>query len=192
MPPVSRPSPITNTRPASFRRKVLKTFTLSNGQVIPAGVNLEAAAQGINHDSALHPDASKFDPFRFSRQRAAGNASASATNQFVSVNQSHLTFGLGRHACPGRFFAANEIKMILANALLRFDVKNLDGVEGRIPNLEFGTMVSFDNTPFLVGMLGVVLFLLTGIVYSGSHQVAAVQGGSSVGRVLEGGAGGRD
>ncbi|KAL2111172.1 hypothetical protein VUR80DRAFT_220 [Thermomyces stellatus] len=140
---------------ASFRRKVLKSFTLSNGQVIPAGVTIEASAQGINHDEAVYPEPSKFDAFRFSRTRAADadgkrSASAGATNQFVSVNQTHLTFGLGRHACPGRFFAANEIKMILANALLRFDVKNVDGVEGRIPNLEFGTMSVPDGSKTLL------------------------------------------
>ena len=138
---------VTNTEEskASFRRKALKTFTLSNGQVIPAGVNIEAAAYGINNDEDVHPDHATFDAFRFSRVREDGkhSAASTATSQFVSVNSSHLTFGLGRHACPGRFFAANEIKMILANALLRFDVKNVDGVEGRIPNLEFGSTVSF-------------------------------------------------
>ena len=176
--------PSLTRRAASFRRKVLKTFTLSNGQVIPAGVSIEASAQGVNHDSTLHSDPSKFDPFRFSRPRATDsdgkrNASASATNQLVSVNQSHLTFGLGRHACPGRFVAANEIKMILANALLRFDVKNLDGVEGRIPNFEFGAMVSADLYCSYHRHPGARRFrlLLTAVVDPGWFKVAAVQGG---------------
>lgn len=37
--------------------------------------------------------------------------------------------------------------MILANALMKFDVKNVEGVEGRIPNLEFAAMVGF-RPPF--------------------------------------------
>lgn len=156
------------TRPAaSFSRKVLKSFTLSSGQVIPAGAIIETPAIAINNDPSLHPDNEAFDPLRFYRPRADAaaegsgkkSAAAGAANQFVSVNQGHLTFGLGRHACPGRFFAANEIKMILANAVMRFDVTNLEGVEGRIPNLEFGAMVGL--SPLFPDCYDGVLILLT-------------------------------
>ncbi|SPO00184.1 related to cycloheximide-inducible protein CIP70 (cytochrome P450 family) [Cephalotrichum gorgonifer] len=138
----------------SFQRKALKNITLSNGQVIPAGVLIEVAAVGVNHDPAIHADDATFDPLRFYRPRseaeAESGAAAGAANQFVSVNQAHLTFGYGRHACPGRFFAANEIKMIMANALLRYDVRNVDGVEGRIPNLEFGNINVPDGSKSLL------------------------------------------
>ncbi len=53
-----------------------------------------------------------------------------------------MQFGVGRHACPGRFFAANEIKMIIANVVMAFDIKMPDGVEGRYNNLQFGASVS--------------------------------------------------
>jgi hypothetical protein len=39
-----------------------------------------------------------------------------------------------------RFFAANEIKLILARLLLDYDIKMPDGQEGRYPNLEVGQM----------------------------------------------------
>jgi cytochrome P450 len=29
----------------------------------------------------------------------------------------------GRHACPGRFFAGNELKMMLVHVLLTYDIK---------------------------------------------------------------------
>jgi cytochrome P450 len=64
--------------------------------------------------------------------------STAAHNQFVSVSPNSLTFGYGRHACPGRFFAANEIKMIVARAVLTWDVRNVGGLGGRYPNLEIG------------------------------------------------------
>lgn len=30
----------------------------------------------------------------------------------VTTSPNHLAFGHGKHACPGRFFAATEIKII--------------------------------------------------------------------------------
>ncbi|KAK4235824.1 hypothetical protein C8A03DRAFT_36300 [Achaetomium macrosporum] len=127
---------------ASFQRKVNKTFALSNGQVIPAGVVIEVPAAAITKDPEVWPDADKFEPWRFARlreqARASGDVEGSATNQFVSVNPNVLTFGFGRHACPGRFFAANEIKMIIANFIMTYDIKLPEGVNGRYPNLEIG------------------------------------------------------
>ncbi|KAF4944142.1 hypothetical protein FSARC_14749 [Fusarium sarcochroum] len=129
---------------ASFQRKVLKPFTLSNGQVIPAGVTIEIPAVAVSSDSNIFPHADKFDPLRFYRLRTeakdGGSVEKAANNQFVSVNQSSLTFGYGRHACPGRFFAANEIKMILAHALLEYDVKLVGSATERYPNMEFAHM----------------------------------------------------
>ncbi len=99
----------------------------------------------ISYDDEVFPDADNFDAFRFYklRQKAKdeGAIEGAAQNQFVSVSTHSLTFGYGRHACPGRFFAANEIKMIMANALLKYDIKCMEGTKGRYPNKEFGTQV---------------------------------------------------
>lgn len=64
-----------------------------------------------------------------------------ANSQFVGVGTSSLTFGYGRHACPGRFFAVNEIKMIMAQAILQYEVRNVDGVTERYPNKQVGSSV---------------------------------------------------
>lgn len=132
--------------PASFQRKVLQPFTLSNGQVIPAGVIIEIPAAAISADPTVFENPTTFDPLRFYRLRqeakAAGSVEGAAQNQFVSVSQSGLTFGYGRHACPGRFFAANEIKMILANAIMKYDMTLAEGHTERYPNIEYGSNVS--------------------------------------------------
>ncbi|KAK2595837.1 hypothetical protein N8I77_013630 [Diaporthe amygdali] len=39
----------------------------------------------------------------------------------VAVTRDHIGFGLGEHACPGRFFAANELKIVLSYLLLKYD-----------------------------------------------------------------------
>ena len=129
----------------SFSRKVLKTFTLSNGQVIPAGCVIEVPSYGMVMDETVNEDPARFDAFRSYRAReregleGASKAGAGAANQFVTVSPHNLTFGYGRHACPGRFFAANEIKMIMSRALLDYDVMMVGGATERYPNLEFAS-----------------------------------------------------
>ncbi|KAM7198936.1 putative cytochrome P450 E-class, group IV [Naviculisporaceae sp. PSN 640] len=127
---------------ASFQRKVLKDMSLSNGQHIPAGTVIEVPAQAISFDPTVFPDPEKFDGLRFykmrEKARQAGEFDTAALGQFVSVSKASLSFGYGRHACPGRFFAGNEIKMIVANCLLQYDMKLLDGFTARYPNLELG------------------------------------------------------
>ncbi|KAJ4256906.1 hypothetical protein NW762_009002 [Fusarium torreyae] len=41
----------------------------------------------------------------------------------VGTSQSHLGFGHGVHAWPGRFFASNEIKIALCHMILKYDWK---------------------------------------------------------------------
>lgn len=140
----------TNIESASFQRKVLKPFVLSNGQVIPAGVIVEVPAGSIAADSSIFENAGVFDHLRYYNLRQSkGNqksgtkaAEVVANSQFISVSESSLTFGYGRHACPGRFFAANEIKMIMANILLHYEVKNPEGVTERHKNIRNGSQVS--------------------------------------------------
>ncbi|KAK2025270.1 cytochrome P450 [Colletotrichum zoysiae] len=134
------------TQPTAFQRKVLKDFSLSNGQVIPAGAFIEVPSVGVYKDEEFFLDADKFDPLRFyklrenKREEKTGSKQAEvvANSQFVSVSQSSLEFGYGRHACPGRFFAVNEIKMIMATLLATYDLKNVGGSKGRYPNIVTG------------------------------------------------------
>ncbi|KAL8321744.1 hypothetical protein RB597_007842 [Gaeumannomyces tritici] len=58
--------------------------------------------------------AGKFDIYRFYRIRENAEARAEAKAQLVSTSPDFVApFGYGKHACPGRFFAAAEIKIIL-------------------------------------------------------------------------------
>lgn len=132
----------------SFQRKVLKAFTLSNGQTIPAGVIVEIAQGGVGLDESIHPDPTTFDPLRFHKirtskeeERTSTEADLASNSQFVSVGSTSLTFGYGRHACPGRFLACNEIKMILATALMHYEIKNVDGEKERYRNIQIGQQV---------------------------------------------------
>jgi cytochrome P450 len=46
---------------------------------------------------------------------------------FVTTSPESLGFGHGQHACPGRFFAANEVKVLLCHLLLKYDFELIPG-----------------------------------------------------------------
>ena len=43
------------------------------------------------------------------------------------TDHNNLAFGYGKFACPGRFYAANEMKMMLALMLICYDIRFPDG-----------------------------------------------------------------
>ncbi|RAH63582.1 hypothetical protein BO85DRAFT_483415 [Aspergillus piperis CBS 112811] len=66
-----------------------------------------------------------FDAFRYSRLREQpGNAQR---HLFVMTDYNDLAFGYGKFACPGRFYAANEMRMMLAHMLICYDMRFPDG-----------------------------------------------------------------
>jgi len=95
-------------------------------------------SQAVYLDSAHYPKSDQFDGFRHYKLRYGGMASEHARNQFVTSNETNLGFGYGKHACPGRFFAANEIKMILARLILEYDVKMPNGSLIRHKQIDIG------------------------------------------------------
>lgn len=131
-----------STSVATFTRIIHKPTTLSDSFFIPAGTHVASPAHAIGMDPALYPNPTTFDGFRFSnlRSQSSGNAIALGQLQWASANLDSMAFGYGRHACPGRFFASNEIKMILAEILMQYDFKlEKEGV--RPVNLEFETQL---------------------------------------------------
>jgi cytochrome P450 len=44
----------------------------------------------------------------------------------TTTSHTFLPFSHGRHACPGRFYAAQLLKLLLAELVLRYDVRGLE------------------------------------------------------------------
>ncbi|TFK79819.1 cytochrome P450 [Polyporus arcularius HHB13444] len=117
-------------------RKAVKDVTLSDGTRIPKGTLVAAASVTAHTDDTRYPEPDVFDPFRFARMREGGVEDA-VKHQLVNTSVDFLPFGHGKHACPGRFFAANEIKTMMAYLLLNYDMKFAE--EGKRPaNIRFG------------------------------------------------------
>lgn len=96
-------------------------------------------------------EAGEFDGLRSYKERInASRPAEQARAHYVAAHEEHLSFGYGRHACPGRFFAANEIKMILVQFLMRYDLSMPDGRKERYEQIGFGSLVGPDETKELV------------------------------------------
>ncbi|RYP35293.1 hypothetical protein DL767_003881 [Monosporascus sp. MG133] len=112
----------------SFMRESQRVHALNwYGTVLPAGSTVSVAAN-TSEDPAIFPEPEKFIPDRFLKLRSQPGQESNW--QFVSLHPSLMTFGYGQHACPGRFFAAAEIKTFLCFLLLRYDLRFVEG-QGR-------------------------------------------------------------
>jgi cytochrome P450 len=119
-----------------LRRVALNDFTFSDGTTIPRGTLVSASSRSAHFNDKVYEDPLKFDGFRFSKMRELEDEGSSNRIGMVSPNQDYIAFGHGRHACPGRYFAACEVKFMFAHIVSTYDVKlEIEGV--RPPDVFF-------------------------------------------------------
>ncbi|KAL0569818.1 hypothetical protein V5O48_012144, partial [Marasmius crinis-equi] len=102
-------------------RVVGKDFALPNGVCLPAGTTVGLAGYYTHHDESTYPSPEEFKHSRFAEM------GDNVKNLMTTPSESFLTFGAGRHACPGRFFAVNMLKALISHVILTYDVKLPDG-----------------------------------------------------------------
>ncbi|KAH9066646.1 cytochrome P450 [Lactarius vividus] len=107
-------------------RIALRPFTFSNGVTVPAGTLVAVPSAATHMDGEIYPNPEEFDGFRFARLRERDGVSV-AGQLATSTSAEYLAFGYGRHACPGRFFAVNEVKALLAHVVVTYDIKFEEG-----------------------------------------------------------------
>ena len=145
----------------TLSRKAVKDFTFSDGTLIPKGTRINAGLVALHHDGALYENPELFDPFRFADMGEDGDG---AKHQFVSTSPGYLSFGHGLHAwyvslsgttvrvvlnfffvSPGRFFAAAELKMMLAHVVTTYDIKLEENIS-RPRSLHIGNSIGANPT----------------------------------------------
>ena len=94
-------------------------------------------------DPDLYPNPEVFDGWRHEKIHAAAtnDPAAAGRAQWASANLENMAFGYGRHACPGRFFAGYEIKLIMAHFLTAYDFEYVKEQEGRPENFKAETQL---------------------------------------------------
>ncbi|MCJ1247522.1 hypothetical protein MMC30_004736 [Trapelia coarctata] len=117
-------------------------FRTSTGHLIPQGYTVMIRAEPINRDANLWPDPEKFDGFRFSKLR--DRPSNEMKYQHSSTGTDNINFGHGIWACPGRFFASAEIKVVMAYLITQYDIKLVPG-KGKPGNFHYGFAILPDT-----------------------------------------------
>ncbi|KAI9471902.1 MAG: cytochrome P450 [Benjaminiella poitrasii] len=103
----------------------LQDTMLSSGHVIPKGSLVLCAMEQLHRTMSYYENdedpqdapLDEFDAYRFVGKDIKSTA----------VGLEYITFGLGAHACPGRFFAANEIKYVIVELIMRFNIRTRSG-----------------------------------------------------------------
>lgn len=92
-------------------------ITLSNGSVVKPGHDVIINYwNNHSHNRMTGSLDNSFKPFRFVDQ----------DKQASKVGNDFLPFGLGKHACPGRWFALQEIKTLIAQLLQDYHFEAVD------------------------------------------------------------------
>ncbi|CAG8518661.1 4896_t:CDS:10 [Dentiscutata heterogama] len=89
-------------------------YTFANGYQIPSGRLVNVSLSDTNNDEELQGQ----NPTEFYGYRHL-NRNSPATK----IERNFLTFGGGKHACPGRALAVNEIKVFLHKVMLKYDIR---------------------------------------------------------------------
>ncbi|KAI5837190.1 cytochrome P450 [Morchella snyderi] len=116
---------------ATMMRQAQKQYTLCDGTCLPKGQWVVVPAQSIHYSPEYHNNPKEFDPFRFCRKRE--EAGHEMQHQLVSPERGFMTWGHGKHGCPGRFFAATQMKVLLAYIISNYEFK----IDGDLPRTEF-------------------------------------------------------
>nr|QHD43134.1 P450 monooxygenase [Chaetomium globosum] len=123
----------------TMQRSAVVDYVFKDGLRLPKHTQILFPTCEFNRDEDVHQSPDVFDPWRFLKMRKAGDPNK---HHFAYVSDQMVGFGAGTHACPGRYFASYEIKLMLIYMLTRYDIKWPDGLS-RPPNMAH----DFSNIP---------------------------------------------
>ncbi|KAJ1325528.1 cytochrome P450 monooxygenase 2 [Microdochium nivale] len=101
-----------------LRRVITPTPIPGTDHTLPKGA-LIGVSTHLRLDPDVYEQPHKYNGRRFADMRASGETNLPV--HLVSTGPTSLSFGHGSHACPGRFFAANELKIALCHLLIKYD-----------------------------------------------------------------------
>ncbi|KAI1760692.1 cytochrome P450 [Hypoxylon sp. FL1150] len=103
-----------------LRRRAQEDIQFSNGLYLKKGTRTWIDTSRMR-DPAAYENPEEWDATRFLKLRSQPGRTNEA--YLVSPGPDHFGFGYGIHACPGRFFAAHELKVIVCHLLVKYEWK---------------------------------------------------------------------
>ncbi|CAG8804016.1 24103_t:CDS:10 [Gigaspora margarita] len=109
---IKETSRLSNNLLSMPRKCIYKShYTLVDGYQIPSDRTVYLNVIDVCHDEKLQGQ----NPKEFNAYRH--NSSA------TKLDRSFLIFGRGKHACPGRYFAVNMMKLLFNEIILKYNIK---------------------------------------------------------------------
>ncbi|KAJ6079453.1 hypothetical protein N7467_009206 [Penicillium canescens] len=102
----------------SAHRVCVHDLKLSNGTILKQGSHMAVPSGLIQRLSTNYENPNDFDGFRFVNRTAAG----AKNSRLVDLSPDYLVFGMGVHACPGRWMASALMKLAFAHVLTCYDL----------------------------------------------------------------------
>jgi cytochrome P450 len=137
---------MTDQNPVKNFRYALRDWSFKDGTKVPKGTYLFTNQIAYQHREEVFPEPFTFDPWRMYKKRTA-SPEEMTKHQYVMTGDKNLHFGHGKHACPGRFFAANEIKALLVLFLMRYDMRLSKQSDISWEEIKQGIFYSIARTP---------------------------------------------
>ncbi|KPM39811.1 hypothetical protein AK830_g6724 [Neonectria ditissima] len=122
-----------------LRRIVLEDMTLSDGTTLSKDSTVAVPSYRM-WESEFYEDPAKWDGYRFYRLRE--QPGQETQHQLATTSVDHFGFGYGRQPCPGRFYAADLVKAILINIVMKYDFKPRESES--LDSMLFGFDSTFD------------------------------------------------
>ncbi|KAF8161079.1 cytochrome P450 [Crassisporium funariophilum] len=132
----------------ALSRYAMDGCDLGDGTHVPPGGKVALDMRAIHFDPKNYPNPQRCDLFRFSKLRE--QEGSDSKYGFGTLDSTYLPFGAGRHACAGRFFAAMELKIMLAHFLLHYDISLPPGITERPENMQFNGAIIPDPKAHLI------------------------------------------
>ena len=107
----------------ALQRAVVKPggVTTPDGLYLPQGTHVSAVVSPMQRDPDLCERGDQYLPLRWYKPVEEQTNLAEKQKTAVQINDGFLSFGLGKHACPGRFFAVQALKVMLGYLLIHCD-----------------------------------------------------------------------
>ncbi|KAL4780390.1 cytochrome P450 [Aspergillus varians] len=98
-----------------------KGATLPNGLFLPYGTKVGIPQYAVHRDSDLYPNPDEYNPYRFYNPDAT--SAERRESSMTHTSESYVVFGHGRRQCPGRWIFSHIFKVLIAEMLLKYEIK---------------------------------------------------------------------
>jgi len=116
----------------SLKRIMQQSYTLEDGTHLPRGTYVCIPTYPIENNPTITDNPEAFDGLRSYKKRQDDHE---VQHQFTSTEPSVLSFGHGKTACPGRFFAVLALKAVFVKLLTEYEFKHIPGNLQRPENI---------------------------------------------------------